>query len=417
MKKWKKKKCQKSRKNIEDYLTTFRQEEKEKIIYETFEYINEEGQPENLKRKTYEGQIMGLIVALRNLMPKWCTGCKDWYCVKKGDKPKLRCIMCNIGRHECDKNNESITGSGIIWICPECFEINMREGIIEKAKDQTIEVIVSRDNKRKRDEITVEAQVHTEEINASKLNKVNSAMRAQINAERNNKPNRNQDQTNNVEVIDLDEGIHIEDISDAPSRKDTSNINTIHRKPQKPCRFWQKGRCRFEDKCWYLHQEKCDEILTYGECHKSECRLLHPDMCRSMKEKGICDNGKYCYYAHQLYVKTRIHDSQRNEMQRQNFERMGNIGRGNNNQRVEYKFNQHIRPYNYQRSDNNRRENYEDSVRPERRSWDNNYQMNNKFRRENNGDFLRPENMKWEDMRTPMFRYAAEILAEKMMYL
>ncbi|CAL4250670.1 unnamed protein product, partial [Meganyctiphanes norvegica] len=78
-----KKKCQKTRKNIEDYLTTFRQEEKEKIIYETIEYINEEGQPENLKRKTYEGQIMGLIVALRNLMPKWCTGCEDWYCVKK----------------------------------------------------------------------------------------------------------------------------------------------------------------------------------------------------------------------------------------------------------------------------------------------------------------------------------------------
>ena len=142
------KKYQKTRKNIVDYLTTFKGKEKEQIISGAIEYITDECLPANWMTQKSESQLLNIIMALRNRMPNWCTGCKDWYSVKKGDKPKLKCMMCDVGRHECNNNNESPIGIGISWICPECIDINTREGLLEKAKAQTKEMIVYGDSKR-----------------------------------------------------------------------------------------------------------------------------------------------------------------------------------------------------------------------------------------------------------------------------
>ena len=243
------KKYQKTRKNIVDYLTAFSQEEKEQIISGVIEYINDEGLPANWKTQKSESQIVNMILALRNRMPNWCTGCKDWYSVERGDKPKLRCMMCNVGRHECDNNSESHIGVGIVWICPECTNINIREGLFEKAKDQTKEIIVNRGNKRRRDEITVAAEIHTEVVNESRLN---SATRAKLNAERNKKPNRDKEQ-GEEEIIVIEEGINIEETSEAPSNKYSNHTVATKIKSQKTCIYWKKGICKFEERCWYLH--------------------------------------------------------------------------------------------------------------------------------------------------------------------
>ena len=184
------------------------------------------------------------------------------------------------------KNNESPIGIGIVWMCPECIDINIREGLFEKAKDQTKEIIVNRDNKRKRDEIIVAAEIHTE-VNE----KLNSAMRAKLNAERNKKLNRDKDQGEEVIVV-LEEGINIEETNKAQNKKHPNNTRTNNMKSQKICIYWQRGRCKFEERCWYLHPKKCEDILKFGECYNLECKHIHPKMCINMNERGFCDKGR-----------------------------------------------------------------------------------------------------------------------------
>ena len=421
------KKYQKTKKNIVDYLTSFSQEDKEQILSGAIEFINDEGLPANFMTQKSESQIINLIVALRNMMPNWCTGCKDWYSVKRGDKPKLRCMLCNVGRHECDKNNESHIGDGIVWICPECIDINISEGFFEKAKAQSKEMIVNRDNKRKKDEIKVAAEIHREEVTVGKLN---SEMRAKLNAKRNNKPKRDEEQGKKEVVIVVEEGIPIEETTEAPSNeasreKDIMDVRTTNMKSQKTCIYWLKGRCKFEAKCWYQHPKRCENQHKFGECFNDECKELHLTMCRDMYERGICEKGRYCNYAHQLYVKTKIHDNQKKEQQIKYNERLDNGSR--NNPRVDYRggrnnsrmdHNNRVRKHsNYQRHENFKREDCEDFMRTERMNLENNFPRHDNARSQTNRDFLRSERMKWEDMRTPMFRYAAEILAEKMMHM
>ena len=409
------KKYHKTKKNIVDYLKAFNQEEKEQIISEVIEYINDEGLPANWKIQKSESQIANIIVALRNRMPNWCTGCNDWYSIKKEDKPRLNCMMCNVGRHECDKNNESTIGTGIVWMCPECIDINIREGLFEKAKDQTKEIIVNKDNKRKRDEIIVAAEIHTE-VSKSKLN---NAMRARLNSERNKNLNRDKEQGENEVIVVLEEETNRSQNKKHPTNTNT-NTRTNNMKSQKTCIYWKKGRCKFEERCWYLHPKKCEDILKFGECSNLECKQIHPKMCINMNERGFCHKGKYCNYEHQLYVKTKTHGTQ-NKQYIQNNERHEHIG-SRKQHRVDYmgeRNNNNLvrKPTNYQRHNNYKREYREDFMQPERVNWENNYPRHNNQRKENNENFLRSERIKWEDMKTPMFRYAAEILAEKMMHM
>ena len=144
-------------------------------------------------------------------------------------------------------------------------------------------------------------------MNESQLN---SAMRAKLNAERNKKLNRDKEQREIEVIVVLEEGINIEEINKDQYKKYPINTRATNLKSQKTCIYWQKGRCKFEERCWYNHPKKCEDTLKFGECFNLECKQIHPKMCINMNERGFCNKGRYCNYEHQLYVKTKTHETQ-----------------------------------------------------------------------------------------------------------
>jgi len=63
------------------------------------------------------------------------------------------------------------------------------------------------------------------------------------------------------------------------------------------CSFWIKGKCKFGKDCRSAHPEICKTIMEKGICQE-KCDKFHPRMCDEMKRRGVCFRGPKCYYAH-----------------------------------------------------------------------------------------------------------------------
>ena len=147
------------------------------------------------------------------------------------------------------------------------------------------------------------------------------------------------------------------------------NINEeSRRKEDKVCRFWIKGTCNYNMKCYYAHPIICKEILDKGTCRRSDCKHFHPKMCRAQKQEGYCTRGRKCYFTHHK-------ETQYKEMHNRN----NNWGN----------------PNTYQT-----------------RNHDNFDQYNQRRRREQ--DFHIRPNHNWKDMMTPIIERAAEMMTEMM---
>ena len=75
----------------------------------------------------------------------------------------------------------------------------------------------------------------------------------------------------------------------------------LDRKKNIKCRYNDRGFCRSQSDCVFLHSENvCDKVLSNGKCTESKkCLLRHPRDCRHrMGDTRGCRRGSSCKYLH-----------------------------------------------------------------------------------------------------------------------
>ncbi|CAL4160072.1 unnamed protein product [Meganyctiphanes norvegica] len=131
------KKCfEKTKMNLRKMMQTWH--EKETIITNAIHYINDGRNVEKTKALNIEELISCLIISINNRMPKMCKECNDWYRIEKGTKPIFKCIMCNVGTHDCRNIDSNALISGLVWMCPECSSVANESTVIENIKMKII---------------------------------------------------------------------------------------------------------------------------------------------------------------------------------------------------------------------------------------------------------------------------------------
>ena len=81
--------------------------------------------------------------------------------------------------------------------------------------------------------------------------------------------------------------------------KELVEENGINDKNRKKCRYYDRGFCKYNKKCRFLHPEGiCQEYLKTFKCSVKECCQRHPKVCRWDQGKGGCNRGKDCLYLH-----------------------------------------------------------------------------------------------------------------------
>ena len=69
----------------------------------------------------------------------------------------------------------------------------------------------------------------------------------------------------------------------------------------KKCRYFNRGHCRYKDKCKFLHtKEICKSHLEGGKCSESSCMRRHPKVCKWW-QRGECRRTD-CNYLHVTLV-------------------------------------------------------------------------------------------------------------------
>ena len=68
----------------------------------------------------------------------------------------------------------------------------------------------------------------------------------------------------------------------------------------KKCRYYNRGFCKFSDKCIFVHPlEACNDYLEDGICRKEKCAQRHPRHCRYWtKHQEGCKRENLCQYLH-----------------------------------------------------------------------------------------------------------------------
>ena len=394
----------KTKENIRECTRTWN--EKELKMRNAIKFIENDDKTDNLDSIKFEELITCLIITINNRMPKKCNDCNELYIVHIHTQPILRCMICNVGMHDCkNKDNKEIV-SGILWMCPCCSSIGIENKVFDNAKMQVISKIISRKNterkranKRRRiqdefNDIVVEAEIHVRDQNAYE----NSQDRRNM--------GKSKSKANEVKVTHEKKD---KEQSNYEERKQIENNNEEpKRKMDKVCTYWARGICKFHTNCHYAHPVLCTVIMEKGTCQKGDnCEFFHPNICRDMKQTGHCHRGERCYFTHfkeaqsrpmyNMNRNQRDHSFQQNGNNHQNHNQQWNTNTGHNN--------------GYDASRNNHQNHNQ--------QWNQNTGHNNGYDAYNqmqghHMDFYMNQNQNWKAMNKPIMERAAEILAEKM---
>ena len=375
----------KTKENIRECTRTW--SEKEIKMRNAIKFIENDGKTDHLDSIKFEELITCLIITINNRMPKKCNECNELYKVNIHTQPILRCMICNIGMHDCKSIDKNEMVSGILWMCHCCSSIGTENKVFDNVKMQIISKIISgkntvrkRVNKRKRiqdnfnDIVVVEAEIHVRDQNASE----------------------NRQDRRNIGKSKANEGKVIHEKKEAEQNKNKyeerqpreNNNEEPKRKMDRVCTYWARGICKFDSNCHYAHPVICPVIMEKGTCQGGDnCKqLFHPKMCRDMNQTGQCQRGQRCYFTHFKEAQSRPMYNRRS------------------NQRDHNPLQQNGNPNNYQ--------NYN-------QQWNNNSGNNNGNDAYNqmqghHMDFYMNQNQNWKAMNKPIMERAAEILAEKM---
>ena len=174
---------------------------------------------------------------------------------------------------------------------------------------------------------------------------------------------------------------------------------------KKICLYWKTGQCRYKEKCWFAHPERCEALLNVGECENQDCKKLHPKICWSMRENGHCKRGDRCKFVHQKFVRPEIYNMKYRSLDENQLSRQRDEFQNGREKTIEQVY--------------QTRKNLAENKRYARGEV--NYARNHTIDKRYNYEGTDRESFfpmgkgGWENMKMPIYRYAAEILAEKMM--
>lgn len=73
----------------------------------------------------------------------------------------------------------------------------------------------------------------------------------------------------------------------------------IVNKMTKKCRYFNRGYCKYNKKCRFVHPEGiCKEYLKSYKCERKECLDRHPKICKWERSIGGCKRSVDCQYLH-----------------------------------------------------------------------------------------------------------------------
>ena len=69
------------------------------------------------------------------------------------------------------------------------------------------------------------------------------------------------------------------------------------------CSHFQKGFCKYREKCRYLH---ISEVCSDNDCSTEACQFRHPTQCRYFTSHGVCKFARNCAYRHDTSLANQI---------------------------------------------------------------------------------------------------------------
>ena len=70
-------------------------------------------------------------------------------------------------------------------------------------------------------------------------------------------------------------------------------------KKMKICRYFNRGYCKYKNKCRFVHSQNiCEEYLKNEKCGAKVCTDRHPKKCRWIKTNVGCRRVSECEYLH-----------------------------------------------------------------------------------------------------------------------
>ena len=227
-----------------------------------------------------EGLADLLIASIRNRMANLCSDCECYYIVDREKRPKKFCSLCNVGMHDCSKENTDITRKGEMWFCTECHT-----QFTEQIKPQMM--------KKHRNAIFKGFKTgETDDVNSDEISKMIKEVRRDS--------EKNKTNETEVEVIEVDTKPNEEHKKKDQNitREEDKNNNRQSNKAKKICHYWMTNKCKFGSKCNNEHPTRCREHMDWGKClKKDKCEFAHPKMCRSMVNENYCSRSN-CWFNH-----------------------------------------------------------------------------------------------------------------------
>ena len=105
----------------------------------------------------------------------------------------------------------------------------------------------------------------------------------------------------------------LEDLTVTVLNSDKSETCDSQREMKRKCRFFNRGYCKYNDKCKYYHSPViCEEYLEHGICMEDRCIKRHPKHCRYWANTPEGCRYEKCHYLHlnsEKYTEDNEHES------------------------------------------------------------------------------------------------------------
>ena len=271
-------------------------------------YANQVKVFQTVKNMTKTIVIKQIIKFVALTLPFYCVKCENEYTPMSQDDSAMddvTCVKCKVPAHRtCYKKEEINNDHQIFFMCQNCFVSLKKTEKEEEEKRQEEEKILEEKEDTSDDDESDEAEKAMRKIEKweKKMKKIRKKKRSSI------IPSSSSE---------------FESSDDRPIRRQK---NKDKKKTDTLCPMLIDGNCPHGvsgKECEYLHKRKCYRFTDYGTrdmnrggCRfGSECRYMHPTLCRNSVELKTCLNNS-CQYAHLKFTKRSQQNEDRNNNSR-----------------------------------------------------------------------------------------------------